>query len=379
MKVSRRNFLKIGGATGLWLTFGSRKARTQITSRVENLKILNAKETRVICPFCSVGCGAIIHSQEGRMINIEGDSEHPINRGTLCPKGAGAIQLGGNSPTRILRPLYRAPFSTHWEEKSWEWCIERMARLIKKTRDETFERTNRRGQVVNRMQGFAFIGGSCNHNEECYAWLKLLRSWGAVNVDNHARICHSPTVPALAETFGRGAMTNHPIDIRNTDCSLILGSNMAENHPCAFPFVQQAMRERGAKLIVVDPRFNRTAAHATLFAEIRPGTDIAFVGGTLVPIGGHNLLEPASLGLPIVTGPHLFNTQDIANMFSELGAFVEVRNAAELAAALASLFRDGDEAEKMAGKGRQILAENRGALQRLLNLMEPLISKVEEG
>jgi len=108
-------------------------------------------------------------------------------------------------------------------------------------------------------------------------------------------------------------------------------------------------------------------------------SDIAFVGGTLVPIGGHNLLEPASLGLPIVTGPYLFNTQDIANMFSELGAFVEVRNAAELAAALASLFRDGDEAEKMAGKGRQILAENRGALQRLLNLMEPLISKVEEG
>ncbi len=108
-------------------------------------------------------------------------------------------------------------------------------------------------------------------------------------------------------------------------------------------------------------------------------SDIAFVGGTLVPIGGHNLLEPASLGLPIVTGPHLFNTQDIANMFSELGAFVEVRNAAELAAAIASLFRDGDEAEKMAGKGRQILAENRGALQRLLNLMEPLISKVEEG
>jgi 3-deoxy-D-manno-octulosonic-acid transferase len=108
-------------------------------------------------------------------------------------------------------------------------------------------------------------------------------------------------------------------------------------------------------------------------------SDIAFVGGTLVPIGGHNLLEPASLGLPIVTGPHLFNTQDIANMFSELGAFVQVRNATELAAALGSLFRDRDEAEKMADKGRQILAENRGALQRLLNLMEPLISKVEEG
>ncbi len=108
-------------------------------------------------------------------------------------------------------------------------------------------------------------------------------------------------------------------------------------------------------------------------------SDVAFVGGTLVPIGGHNLLEPAALGLPVVTGPHLFNTQDIADMFSELGAFVQVRDAAELAAALKKLFRDSDEAEKMASKGRTILEENRGALQRLLDLMEPLISKVQKG
>ncbi len=108
-------------------------------------------------------------------------------------------------------------------------------------------------------------------------------------------------------------------------------------------------------------------------------SDIAFVGGTLAPIGGHNLLEPAALGLPIVTGPHLFNTQDIANMFSELGAFVQVQDAAELAAALKKLFCDSDEAERMASKGRTILAENRGALQRLLDLMEPLIRKVQTG
>jgi 3-deoxy-D-manno-octulosonic-acid transferase len=109
------------------------------------------------------------------------------------------------------------------------------------------------------------------------------------------------------------------------------------------------------------------------------GSDIAFVGGTLVPVGGHNLLEPASLGLPIVTGPHLFNTQDIANMFSEVEAFVQVQDASELAGALKKLFRDSDEAEKMAAKARKILADNRGALKRLLNLMEPLISKVQGG
>ena len=107
-------------------------------------------------------------------------------------------------------------------------------------------------------------------------------------------------------------------------------------------------------------------------------SDIAFVGGTLVPIGGHNLLEPAALGLPIVTGPFLFNTQDIANMFSERSAFVQVRNPTELAAALRTLFHDSAEADEMASKGRRILAENRGALQQLLDLMEPLMRQVQE-
>ncbi len=108
-------------------------------------------------------------------------------------------------------------------------------------------------------------------------------------------------------------------------------------------------------------------------------SDIAFVGGTLVPIGGHNLLEPAALTLPIITGPHLFNTQDIANMFSDSGAFVQVQDAAELADALNRLFGDTGEAEELAKKGHTILMENRGALPRLLDLMEPLISKVQEG
>lgn len=107
-------------------------------------------------------------------------------------------------------------------------------------------------------------------------------------------------------------------------------------------------------------------------------SDVAFVGGTLVPIGGHNLLEPASLGLPIVTGPYLFNTQDIADMFTDVGAFIQVQDAAGLASAIGKLFRDSEEAENMASKGRTILVENKGALQRLIKLMEPLISKVQE-
>jgi len=161
---------------------------------------------------------------------------------------------------------------------------------------------------------------------------------------------------------------------------------LVPRHPERFGTVRSLLRKKEFKFVSRTDEL-ACAADASVFLGDTMGelpmfyaaSDIAFVGGTLVPIGGHNLLEPAALGLPVITGPHLFNTQDIANMFSEVGAFVQVRDAAELALALKKLFRDSDEAEKMASKGRQILVENRGALQRLLNLMEPLISKVEKG
>lgn len=108
-------------------------------------------------------------------------------------------------------------------------------------------------------------------------------------------------------------------------------------------------------------------------------SDIAFVGGTLAPIGGHNLLEPAALGMPVVTGPHLFNAQDIADMFTEVGACVRVQDSDELAAAIRSLFVDRAEAARIGSKGREIVSENRGALRKLLNLMGPLINKVQKG
>jgi 3-deoxy-D-manno-octulosonic-acid transferase len=160
---------------------------------------------------------------------------------------------------------------------------------------------------------------------------------------------------------------------------------LVPRHPERFATVKTLLRRNGIKFVSrTDMKpcpFGTGVFLGDTMGELPTfyaASDIAFVGGTLVKVGGHNLLEPASLGLPIITGPHLFNTQDIANMFSELGAFVEVQNAAELAVALTNLFRDRDKAEKMAGQGRRILAENRGALQRLLDLMEPLISKVEE-
>ena len=161
---------------------------------------------------------------------------------------------------------------------------------------------------------------------------------------------------------------------------------LVPRHPERFATVKSLLRKNELEFVSRTDEI-ACASNARVFLGDTMGelpmfyaaSDIAFVGGTLVPVGGHNLLEPAALGLPVITGPHLFNTQDIANMFSEVGAFIQVQDGFELAAALKRLFHDRNEAEMMASKGRQILTENRGALQRLLNLMEPLISKVQKG
>jgi 3-deoxy-D-manno-octulosonic-acid transferase len=160
---------------------------------------------------------------------------------------------------------------------------------------------------------------------------------------------------------------------------------LVPRHPERFGTVKSLLRKKQFDFVSRTDKLP-CSSHTSVFLGDTMGelpmfyaaSDVAFVGGTLEPIGGHNLLEPASLELPIITGPHLFNTQDIADMFSEVGAFVQVRNSAELADALLKLFRDRDEAEKMAAKGRKILADNRGALQQLLELMEPLISEVQD-
>jgi 3-deoxy-D-manno-octulosonic-acid transferase len=161
---------------------------------------------------------------------------------------------------------------------------------------------------------------------------------------------------------------------------------LVPRHPERFWAVKTLLRKQGFKYVSrtdhcscnddIEVFLGDTMGELQMFYA---ASDIAFVGGTLVPIGGHNLLEPAALGLPVVTGPHLFNTQDIADMFSELGASVQVQDSAELAGTLKGLFGNRGTAKQMGRYGRTIVAENRGALQRLLDLMEPLITKVQEG
>lgn len=238
-----------------------------------------------ICGYCAVGCAQLVYAKNGKLIHVEGDPRSPINQGTLCPKGAATLDLL-NSPLRLNSVLYRAPHSDHWEKKPLDWAMDRIAELMKKTRDESFVTHLPNGTEVNHTLAMASLGGATLDNEENYLIKKLLGGgMGMVWIENQARVCHSASVPSLGATYGRGAATLAEWDIANSDCVVVMGSNMAENHPIAFRFVMQA-KEKGATVIHVDPRFTRTSALADIYAPIRTGSDIAFLGGII-----HQILE----------------------------------------------------------------------------------------
>jgi formate dehydrogenase major subunit len=292
MSISRRQFFRLtaigtGAAALSHLGFDL----SPIRAYAYELYTKAAKVTSSVCCYCAVGCGLLVYTDQstGRAINIEGDPEHPINEGTLCPKGASIWETVESSP-RVTTVLYRAPHAEKWEEKSWEWALPRIAAKIKAARDASFELTNVKGQAVNRTQALASVGSAALDNEEGWLLQAMLRALGLVYIDSHARICHSSTVPALGESFGRGAMTNHWVDMANADVVLIMGSNAAENHPISFKWVTRAM-ERGATLIHVDPRFTRTSAKADIHAHIRSGTDVAFFGGMMKYIIDNQLYQ----------------------------------------------------------------------------------------
>jgi formate dehydrogenase major subunit len=191
MKVNRREFIQITGATAAGLAVsGLGFDLSPVKSHAQMIKTKYAKETTTICPYCAVGCGAIVHTSkkgDGRVINIEGDPDHVINRGSLCSKGAALSQLVENDD-RITEPMYRAPNSKEWQKVSWEWALTEIAKRVKATRDASFEATNAKGQVVNRTAGIASVGSAAMDNEECWIYQALLRAMGLVYIEHQARI-----------------------------------------------------------------------------------------------------------------------------------------------------------------------------------------------
>ena len=192
MTVSRRDFFKLSGTGLAAAAFGFSLA--PVEAKAADLPILYAKQTTSICPYCGVGCGLIVHSQRGEIINVEGDPDHPINEGALCPKGASVYQLRDNK-ARLTKPLYRAAGAKEWSEVSWDWAIDEIAKKVKKTRDTTFMPTSKIKvndveveAVVNRTMGIASVGSAALDNEECYVYQKFLRGLGLVYIEHQARI-----------------------------------------------------------------------------------------------------------------------------------------------------------------------------------------------
>lgn len=191
MEVTRRKFIQISGAAAAGLAVSQLGFDLEpVKAHAQMLKTRYAKETTTICCYCAVGCGAIVHTSkkgDGRVINIEGDPDHVINRGALCPKGSSLSQLTENE-NRLTSPMYRAPNSKEWTKVSWDWAIEEIAKRIKDTRDASFETKNAKDQVVCRTTAIASVGSAAMDNEECWMYQAMLRSLGFVYIEHQARI-----------------------------------------------------------------------------------------------------------------------------------------------------------------------------------------------
>ncbi len=223
------------------------------------------RQVRTICTHCSVGCGIIAEVKNGVWIGQEPAFDHPINLGAHCAKGA-SVREHGHGEKRLKYPLKK--INGQWRRIPWEQAIEEIGDKLLKIRDES------------GPDAVYWLGSSKHNNEQSYLLRKFVALWGTNNVDHQARICHSTTVAGVANTWGYGAMTNSYNDIHNSKAIFIIGGNPAEAHPVSMQHIFRA-KEKGARLIVVDPRFTRTAAHADQYVRIRPGADIPFIYGIL--------------------------------------------------------------------------------------------------
>jgi formate dehydrogenase major subunit len=187
--LSRRDFIKFsGGASAALGTLGALgMSLAPSVAHARTLRIQNAKAVPTVCPYCAVGCGMIAHTINGEIVNIEGNPDSPVSEGNLCPKGAASFQLAVNDK-RWRTVKYRAPNSDHWEEKSLDWAMDRIAQLTKQTRDETFQERSSDGKTLMSTTAIFSLGGATIDNEWNYSHSKLMRSLGIVAVENQARI-----------------------------------------------------------------------------------------------------------------------------------------------------------------------------------------------
>ena len=195
MDVTRRGFLTITGAVGSGIALSSlginlNPTRAYAKELNKMNRVRTAKQVTTVCCYCSVGCGLIcsVDGINGKICNIEGDADHPINEGSLCAKGAGFFDLTEANKHRLTKVLYRKPYGTEWEEKDWDFALSRIARLVKDTRDKEFVKRNAKGELVNRCETIGHYGSSNVDNEECWIMSVKSRALGLVYIDHQARV-----------------------------------------------------------------------------------------------------------------------------------------------------------------------------------------------
>lgn len=262
--LDRRQFIKTGvtGVTTASL-LGVGFMRKSQAEFIPHDTPVEVKKT--ICSHCAVGCGIYAHVQQGVWTDQEPAFDHPFNSGGHCAKGA-AVRDVGHGDKRLKYPMKKV--AGQWKRISWQQAIDEVG-------DEALRIRRDAGQ-----DSVFFMGSAKFSNEQAYLYRKLAALWGTNNVDHSARICHSTTVAGVANTWGYGAQTNSINDMRNAKLMLFIGSNPTEAHPVAMQHILIG-KERGAKIIVADPRFTHTAAKADEYVHLRPGTDIPFVYGLL--------------------------------------------------------------------------------------------------
>jgi len=270
LPLNRRDFLRQSGilAGGTVLATGLAPGMMRKASAAA-AQAGQAKEVRTICTHCSVGCGVIAEVKNGVWTGQEPAFDHPFNRGAHCAKGA-AVREHGHGERRLKYPTKLV--NGKWQKVSWDEAISDIGDQLLKIREES------------SPDAVYWLGSAKFNNEQAYLFRKFAGMWGTNNVDHQARICHSTTVAGVANTWGYGAMTNSYNDIHKSKAILLIGSNPAEAHPVALQHIFKGKEENNAPVIVIDPRFTRTAAHADHFLRIRPGTDVPIIWGMMYHI-----------------------------------------------------------------------------------------------
>ncbi len=267
--IDRRTFLRRSGLTAGGAALASVAPAGMIRKAEAQTSVMGARkldEVKSVCTHCSVGCTVVAEVDNGVWVGQEPGFDSPFNLGGHCCKGA-SVREHAHGERRLKYPMKLV--DGKWQKISWEQAITEVGDKMLEIRE------------ASGPDSVYWLGSAKHNNEQAYLFRKFYAFWGSNNGDHQARICHSTTVAGVANTWGYGAMTNSYNDIHKSRAMFFIGSNPAEAHPVALLHILKAKEENNAPLIVCDPRFTRTAAHADEYVRLRPGTDVPLIWGML--------------------------------------------------------------------------------------------------